>query len=290
MMVIDNEEKVERALELSDEDHEALVQVVIEKGVFFEAEVNNLLHQKFGLKWDIFKNKCFRDEGIDEELDDRHEIDFVVRPNEERMKTNLQNAHFLIEAKSSSYDWMFFNVADQKIEQKQNISFFLENKNEGYFFLKEHEVLLLESSLQLKTQNKKIVYVNRGKVQVCDKNLARKSVRQITKNMQRYMKKELETIEGNKMVFPIIVTNTPLLVCDSLKQEKGLNLRNCEEYPYVCFEFNDFLFWKGEKVKTNISDPKNGYVKKTLSKIHIWIVNEKYLLELIDEILPKEFQ
>ena len=119
-----------------------------------------------------------------------------------------------------------------------------------------------------------------------NQNLIRQSVRQLIKNLHIYLKQEQEPQE--KIVIPIIVTNAPLIVFSSLfDSDREINLKNCTEQPYVCFEFDDFLFFRGEKLLTEIYSPKNGYLSKELSTIHVWIVNEKYLHELIHKILPE---
>ena len=85
------------------------------------------------------------------------------------------------------------------------------------------------------------------------KDVIRDSVRQLIKNMQIFMKKDLEKKPMGKMLIPIIVTKAPLIVFSSLFYDKReLNLRTHKKHPYLCFEFDEILFWKDKNVETRV--------------------------------------
>lgn len=286
----------ETTFDLSDQEHEDLKKAISEKGIIFEEEVESFLNQFFNANsWNVLSNVCFREKVLDEEFNGRFEIDFIVRRSQPLstkeigityggVDLDFLNPHFLIEAKSSQFNWCFFDLNKSGEKKRSDISFFVENEDEekAYFSPKEIEVLKLKREISVGTKKN---------FKISPKDLIRDSVRQLIKNMQIYMRKDLEKIYLGKMLIPIIVTNAPLIVFHSLfDNKKELNLRTHKEHPYLCFEFDEFLFWKGENVKTKVHDKNNALSYKNFSKIHIWIVNQYYLPDLIKKLIPARIQ
>ena len=295
-------ENKKRAYELNAEEHEALKNLVAAQGIIFEEEVEKNLEELFSSQWNVLSNVCFRERGMDEDFDGGFEIDFIVKPNLSLLKqkevnraahfcdSHFLNPQFLIEAKASQFDWCFFDLKVGGQKQKTPVSFFVETAADGPFLAqKTMEALKVKRALMLRNSANKELLGKNKKFEVPNQNLIRQSVRQLIKNMHVYLRQEQNPQE--KIVIPIIVTNAPLIVFSSLfDSNREINLRNCAQQPYVCFEFDDFLLWKGEKLLTETYDTKNGYDSKQLSKIHVWIVNKKYLYEMIHLILPKPIQ
>jgi len=292
-------ENKKRAFELNEEEHENLKNLVAAQGIIFEEEVEKNLEHIFGSDWSISSNVCFREKGMDEDFDGRFEIDFIVKPDLPYLKQkkvnravhfcdkHFLNPQFLIEAKTSKFDWCFFDLEVNGQIQKTPVSFFVETAEEEAFLAQKNmQALKVKRALTIQNNTKKGFLEKNKKFEMPNQNLIRQSVRQLIKNLHIYLKQEQEPQE--KIVIPIIVTNAPLIVFSSLfDSDREINLKNCTEQPYVCFEFDDFLFFRGEKLLTEIYSPKNGYLSKELSTIHVWIVNEKYLHELIHKILPE---
>lgn len=289
-----------RALIFNNEEHEALKKSVMDRGIIFEEEIEKDLTEHFDANWNVLSSVCFREQGMDTELDGRSEIDFLVKRSAPLFQKDLDfstrgldldflNPHLLIEAKFSSFDWCFFDLKSEREKKKGAFSFFTQKEEDqkAFFIQKPYDILKLKRALPLRTEEKKVVLGRGNKVEIPAQDLIRKGVRQIVKNMQMYMRQELETEKGSKTLLPILVTNAPLVVfSDLFENPHQINLRNCFEYPYVCFELDDFLFWKGEKVLTRIWDSNRGFCSKNLSKVHVWIVNARYLIPLIRILIP----
>ena len=288
----------EKGFELSDKAHEYLKKVLFERGIIFEEETEKSLNQIFNASsWNVLSNVCFREKGLDEEFDGRFEIDFIVKRShlvseldlsisDRGLDLDFLNPYFLIEAKSSTFDWCFFDL-NGGAKKKSEISFFVEKEDDeekkAFFAQKEFEVSILKRALSVRNHVEKVT--------VEKKDLIRDSVRQLIKNMQIFMRKDLEKKAMRKMLIPLIVTNAPLIIFSSLFDDKReLNLRTHKKHPYLCFEFDDFLFWKGGNVETRIHDSRKGLSYENFSKIHVWIVNENHLEEFIHKILPEKIQ
>ena len=270
------------------EDIPIIQKVVQDKGILFEEEIEQRLHKVFNKKyWDVSSNEGF---------DERYEIDFIARPISPfsfLAKTPLDplnfysykaNPYLLIEAKTSSYEWFFFKNGEVKDNDLfyNFVDFESENKEKiSCFCTEEKRSLKVKRSVQIHIDSKGKVVKKGEKAQCPENDLARLAVRQITKNTQEYLKK-LESDTLDKMVIPIIITNTKLNAMDyaDIKNE------NCKytEYPYVFFEMDDFMFWKGKKIATkNNENNRENFV----AHFHVWIVNEKYLEGFLQSILDQ---
>ena len=112
----------ETTFDLSDQEHEDLKKAISEKGIIFEEEVESFLNQFFNANsWNVLSNVCFREKVLDEEFIGRFEIDFIVRRSQPLstkeigityggVDLDFLNPHFLIEAKSSQFNWCFFDL------------------------------------------------------------------------------------------------------------------------------------------------------------------------------------
>ena len=281
--------KKENVFDLSDKGHEFLKKVLLEKGIIFEEETEHSLNQIFNVNaWNVMSNVCFREKGLDEEFNGSFEIDFIVKPSHllseedmgisyRDMDTDVLNPYFLIEAKASTFDWCFFDL-NRETKKTSKISFFVEKEQKeekrAFFAQKEFDVPISKRGLSVRNHIEKVT--------VETKDVIRDSVRKLIKNMQVFMKKDLEKKPMGKMLIPIIVTNAPLIVFSSLFDDKReLNLRTHKKHPYLCFEFDEFWFWKGKNLETRVYDSMKGLSYENFSKVHVWIVNEKHLGKLI---------
>ena len=197
----------EKAFELSDKEHEELKKVISEKGIIFEEEIERVLNQIFNANgWNVLSNVCFREKDLDEQFNGRFEIDFIVRRNHllslkeigvtySGIDLDFLNPHFLIEAKYSTFNWCFFDLTKNSSKKKSNISFFVQNEDEkiAYFSQKEMEVLMSKRALSIRS--------DLGKLTISPKDLIREDVRQLIKNMQIYMRKDLQQSSQGKNAY-----------------------------------------------------------------------------------------
>jgi len=282
------------------------------RGVAFENEVEKQLKEIFNTpEFSVHSNLCFRDIPIDEGFDERFEIDFIVKRCLDRDSReiahlynikivddeliNRMNPIFLIEAKSSIKEWMFFSP------EKALQNYFYLTINDSYentTFFSRYRLRSNRSLLQFPLSKRSVAcdIDENGKPKPSNKceergDTARNACRQIVKNTQRFLKKHKDKLAHNTL-FKIVVTDAQLNLVedDQIKPVKSLIM-----------EIDEKLSFKGEDITLQRHEAKdiykgqgngnltllNDYVT-SFSKIHVLICNISELKPLINTLLPDE--
>jgi hypothetical protein len=286
---------------ISENSIKILEGFIDKKGLLFEDKMEDVLTNLFNTEiWNVSKHLCLRDVPIHEGFNERYEIDFLIRrmwpfflrredPMALRSLDYILDPHLLIEAKSCSYDWCFFQ--HKKLHEDERYYGLKCSDNEASFstmhrWNKEGDIngLLkaqkVKRSVLLRFEDTEVVMNNKKDIQTTDKDLVRDSVRQIAKNTQVYLQ-SLENESPTSSIFPIIVTNAKLKCFDHHEFKSGIY----HELDYVCFEFDEFMFWKGEKILTKLEGSKD---LKPVSKFHVFIVNSAHIETFLHQILPNQ--
>ena len=282
------------------------------RGVAFENEVERQLKGIFNTpEFSVHSNLCFRDIPIDEGFDERFEIDFIVKRCLDRDSreishlyniksvddelANRMNPIFLIEAKSSIKEWMFFSSE----KDLQNYFYLtINDKHENTTFFSRHRSRSDRSLLQLPLSKRSVAcdIDENGKPKPSNKceergDAARNACRQIIKNTQRFLKKHKDKLAHNTL-FKIVVTDAQLnLVEDNqIKPVKALIM-----------EIDEKLSFKGEDITLKHDEAKAIYKGQnnrdltllddyvtSFSKIHVLVCNISELKPLINTLLPDE--
>jgi len=278
---------------LSETSAKWLKESIQNKGIIFEDEIADSLSNIFDASlWNISQSYCLREVPIHEGFNERYEIDFLARridplhlnsrhPIQLRSYEHLLDPILLIEAKWSSYDWCFFHYKKLKDTDKSfNLTV---SKDEAYFSetfdwqVKDHFISKkLKRSIPLRFDQGDVVLNKKGTVETTERDLVRDGVRQIAKNMQVYLGKIENDEMSSAAVFPVIVTNSCLKIFDYN------DISSYQETDCLCFELDDFMFWRGEKICTKFDGKL-----KALSKFHVWIVNFEYLEHFVRRIIPE---
>ncbi len=283
------------------------------RGEHFENKIDKQLGDLFSTpEFSINSNVCFRDIPIDEGLNERFEIDFIVKRFEDidenfvmdfyrrqvrGSNLNIWNPIFLIEAKSSIKNWVFFSKEE---EDQEYLSFVLNDqysvnnhKDEKTFFTRcrPHNV---PNVFPVCTRSVACSFAENGDMKIDKKgeekgDLARDFCRQILKNTQRFLKKHKKDIKQN-VLYKIIVTNADLFV---VKGDKNVPTKA------LIMELDEHLFFDGKKVSLHPDDCQELYKKKqkykddyvdSFSKIHVLICNDSELPSLIKRLVPFELK
>ena len=281
------------------------------RGVAFENEVEKQLKEIFNTpEFSVHSNLCLRDIPIDEGFDERFEIDFIVkrcldRDNKEiadlyKIRSvddelvNQMNSIFLIEAKSSIKEWIFF-CSEKALQNYFYLT--INDKHENTTFFSRHRSRSNGSLLQLPLSKRSVAcdIDGNGKFKPSNKceergDTARNACRQIIKNTQRFLKKHKDKFEHNTL-FKIVVTDTQLsLVEDNqIKPVKALIM-----------EIDEKLSFKGEDITLQHAEAKAIYKGQSerdltllddyvtsFSKIHVLVCNISELKPLINTLLPE---
>jgi hypothetical protein len=282
------------------------------RGVAFENEVEKQLKDFFNTpEFSVHSNLCFRDIPIDEGFDERFEIDFIVKRCLDRDSreiahlynikliddelVNRMNPIFLIEAKSSIKEWIFF-CSEKALQNYFYLT--INDKHENTTFFSRYRSRSDRSLLQLPLSKRSVVcdIDGNGKLKPSNKceergDTARNACRQIIKNTQRFLKKHKDKLAHNTL-FKIVVTDTQLSVVEDneIKPVKSLIM-----------EIDEKLSFKGEDIALQQSEAKDIYKGQSkigltllddyvtsFSKIHVLICNISELKPLINTLLPDE--
>lgn len=265
---------------ISEASVKSIKESIENRGILFEDEIADGLNNIFSPNiWNISQNFCLRETPIHEGFNERYEIDFFIS------RINPFELNFLIEAKFSSYEWCFFQYKRLQVEENnKTYNLVFKDGLDGPYFSptmnwNNDESFLVEKvkrSIPLRFNGDEVVLNKKGTIETTERDLVRDSVRQLAKNTQVYLKRMENEEVKEAIIFLIIVTNTPLKFFDY--NDIGFY----QDMNYACFEFDDFMFWKREKLATSI----DGRLK-ALSKFHVLIVNFNHLEHFVRQMLPE---